>query len=600
MLKILKKPIALVVFCGFIATSLNAGYDEGVKALGKRQWDKAYKELEPFIKKDDPIAILSAIFINMAHGKKIEAENLFKKYLSTIKSQSDKNNAKAQYVLGLLYSSDIDVITRDENESIRLMRLSAKNDYKGAIVIVSNMDADDAKEKGDFEEAFHLYKKAALLGDSSAQGVLGRRYYFGGFSSQSSFDRSGVAIDIETLEKWIVSNERKKGTSEFEDMTRALANAKAKYNEYKVDTVPIDYKEAFKWYKMAADGGDANYQMEIADMYLDGKGVDKNIAEAIKWYKKAADNGSASYQVLLGDKYANGSFGKVDIPKALQFYEKASNNTEKLSFGNPEIKIARIYKNGVGIKKNYAKAAEWYKKSIEAEGKKKDSKSYRNEESFFALGFMYDDGGFGLEKNLEKAVEYYEGASELGSSSAMYNLALLYMGGKGIKKNPKEAVRLLKILAEQGYADAQSNLGAIYARGEGVFQDEVEAYKWRVIALQNGVDGDITKKAKEALEATLTQSQINEGLKMAKEWQDYFDIKSSLANKTLAQIREQYPIYNEISDEELANRMHEKYFSDLSKEDYFRIIGLTKNNDTNSTMPSIEPNKNLNINKYKL
>ena len=41
-------------------------------------------------------------------------------------------------------------------------------------------------------------------------------------------------------------------------------------------------------------------------MYDDGQGVAQNYAEAARWYRKAADQGNASAQLNLGVSYYDG------------------------------------------------------------------------------------------------------------------------------------------------------------------------------------------------------------------------------------------------------------------------------------------------------
>ena len=50
-----------------------------------------------------------------------------------------------------------------------------------------------------------------------------------------------------------------------------------------------DYKAAFKWYKRAADQGNADAQNNLGFMYLQGLGVTQDYKVALKWYKLAAD-----------------------------------------------------------------------------------------------------------------------------------------------------------------------------------------------------------------------------------------------------------------------------------------------------------------------
>ncbi|MEI8182452.1 MAG: tetratricopeptide repeat protein, partial [Desulfomonile sp.] len=55
---------------------------------------------------------------------------------------------------------------------------------------------------------------------------------------------------------------------------------------------PQNYEEALKWYRKAADQGDAIAQRFLGFMYYEGQGVPQNYKEALKWYRKAADQGN--------------------------------------------------------------------------------------------------------------------------------------------------------------------------------------------------------------------------------------------------------------------------------------------------------------------
>jgi Sel1 repeat len=58
------------------------------------------------------------------------------------------------------------------------------------------------------------------------------------------------------------------------------------------------------------------------DMYDNGQGVPRNDAQAIKWYRKAAEQGDAVAQFNLGVMYAKGegvphNYGEAEIGIAL-------------------------------------------------------------------------------------------------------------------------------------------------------------------------------------------------------------------------------------------------------------------------------------------
>ena len=55
--------------------------------------------------------------------------------------------------------------------------------------------------------------------------------------------------------------------------------------------VSQDYSEAVKWYRKAAEQGDAGAQNDLGVCYDNGQGVNKDYTEAVKWYRKAAEQG---------------------------------------------------------------------------------------------------------------------------------------------------------------------------------------------------------------------------------------------------------------------------------------------------------------------
>ena len=52
-----------------------------------------------------------------------------------------------------------------------------------------------------------------------------------------------------------------------------------------------DYKEAFKWYRMAAEEGIAVAQTNLGLIYENGLGVEQDFVQAHKWYNIAGTNG---------------------------------------------------------------------------------------------------------------------------------------------------------------------------------------------------------------------------------------------------------------------------------------------------------------------
>ena len=55
--------------------------------------------------------------------------------------------------------------------------------------------------------------------------------------------------------------------------------------------MPQDYAEAVKWYRLAAEQGDADAQDKLGVTYAGGEGVPQDYAEAVRWYRLAAEQG---------------------------------------------------------------------------------------------------------------------------------------------------------------------------------------------------------------------------------------------------------------------------------------------------------------------
>ena len=61
-----------------------------------------------------------------------------------------------------------------------------------------------------------------------------------------------------------------------------------------------------RWYRKAADQGDAIAQNSVGSLYQNGFGVTQSYEEAMRWYRMAADQGYAPAQINIGIQYQDG------------------------------------------------------------------------------------------------------------------------------------------------------------------------------------------------------------------------------------------------------------------------------------------------------
>ena len=63
--------------------------------------------------------------------------------------------------------------------------------------------------------------------------------------------------------------------------------------------VPQDDKEALKWFRLAAEQGDAEAQNNLGVMYIEGQGVPQDNKEAVKWLRLSAEQRDEQAQINL-------------------------------------------------------------------------------------------------------------------------------------------------------------------------------------------------------------------------------------------------------------------------------------------------------------
>ena len=121
--------------------------------------------------------------------------------------------------------------------------------------------------------------------------------------------------------------------------------------------VTKNHTEAGKWFRLAADQGDAQAQFNLGYMYRTGKGVAYNHVEAEHWFKLAADQGGAPAQYNLGYMYDNGEGVAQSHEEAAKWYQLAANQGDVQAQHN----LGCMYATGQGVDLNLDQAEHWFK-----------------------------------------------------------------------------------------------------------------------------------------------------------------------------------------------------------------------------------------------
>ncbi len=147
--------------------------------------------------------------------------------------------------------------------------------------------------------------------------------------------------------------------------------------------------EALKWYRRGADLDDVSSQTHLAEMYLEGWGVERDLSQALRWFMPSAQRGYPLSEYKVGLVYQRGdSRVRRDLPLAIEWFRKAAAH----GFARAQNDLGVLYQRGEGVSRDYEEAARWYRL-----------------------------------------------AAEQGWALAQINLAFLYEEGKGVARSREEA-----------------------------------------------------------------------------------------------------------------------------------------------------------------
>ncbi len=233
---------------------------------------------------------------------------------------------------------------------------------------------------------------------------------------------------------------------------------------------------------------DPEDEAELGQVYENGVGVEQSYAEAARWYRAAAEQGDAIAQRHLAEMYYTARGVPQDFREAYKWYRKAALQ------GEPDAQKAMmdIFEKGKGKRRDDAEAYLWQQLWLKAEPQ--EAASAENiaarlspQEKAAADAALKD-----WKPDPDVATPLRARAKN-GDAHAALALGLMYARGQGVPHDDAEAAQLMKQAAEHGLAHAQEFLGNMYETGQGVKKDLAEAYFWYRLAAHPVEDGiDVT------------------------------------------------------------------------------------------------------------
>ena len=185
------------------------------------------------------------------------------------------------------------------------------------------------------------------------------------------------------------------------------------------DDIQKDYAEAAKWYRLAAEQGDAYAQCQLGNLYKNCQGVPRNYEEAAKWYKKSSEKGVVEAQFNLGSLYLNGNGVAKNYAEAFKFFNEAATDAR---YDEAKYLLGKMYEDGIGVKQNNTEAIKWYVLAAH----------HWNVNALFRLGCLYFNGK-DVNQDFVSAYSYLALSAVLDHQDARKNLSCLIL-----KMNPKQ------------------------------------------------------------------------------------------------------------------------------------------------------------------
>lgn len=359
----------------------------------------------------------------------------------------DFENAVAMEQIGYMYDSGCGV-REDRTEALKWYRRAAEI----GDVNLENHFAYCLKDgygiEQNIDEAIKWFWKSAELGNKKAMYELAILFVNNGheteairlFQKSSELGHKDAMFELAAL----LVNRNKNETKAMEWLI--------KYNDgnelaARVRLADLYYcenpKRAFAIYKEAAEQGE-NCYYTLGEMYLKGKGIEKNVCEAIKWFEKAAqieDISNASDEYCKWDsmlKLAEIYISLKDEETALEWLTErnegikifAMSEMGHIYYGDNEFE----YEDTSLV--NKYKAFEWFKKLY----KLKDS------HGAYYYGEMWE------RRSRSKALRIYKYGTKFGSECCFRRIIQLYLEDGNIIEAARWLVKYVNI-ADGGIFD---------------------------------------------------------------------------------------------------------------------------------------------------
>jgi TPR repeat protein len=221
-------------------------------------------------------------------------------------SDAQAGDPKAQHALGVVYYR-----ANDFGEAAKWFKKASEQGRKGSTYKLAQIyDLGGHGVTKNLDYASQLYRQAAEQGHSGAQNALGLMYH----------QKLGPAASLPDEQRW---------------------------------------KEAAKWFSMAANQGWVSAQCNLGVVYLHKLEGSDRFKEAVHWLKKAADSGLKEAFLDLAIAYC----GLNDFSSAMHWFQEAAKSGKQDIVPHALYNIGVLHYHGRGVREDRRQAMEYFVKA---------------------------------------------------------------------------------------------------------------------------------------------------------------------------------------------------------------------------------------------
>jgi hypothetical protein len=272
---------------------------------------------------------------------------------SELQAKAQSGDSNAQVILGKAYQ-DGRGVPQSDSLAMKWYRAAADQGNATAENSVGLLFRLGQGVEQDKVEAVRWYRKAAKQENANAMFNMGAAYYNG----------DGVSPNIVSSYVWFLlaekagsqpavaaTNRMKKEAGEIE--SDALEQIGDMYE--KGDDLPLKPLEALNWYRRAAENGEGQIQIKLANLLFHSENSASNYDEIRHLCEKAANSGFPPGAYCMGHLYELGIGVSQDFPKAAKWFGEGASR----GYGAAALRLGEMYLKGEGLNQDKLSAYEF-------------------------------------------------------------------------------------------------------------------------------------------------------------------------------------------------------------------------------------------------